>query len=270
MKEYGRSMVEMLGVLAVIGVLAIAGIVGYRTAMVKHQANMIINDINNIIVTTFTPTFDGINLADVDVVYDGEYMLQQDTKKWYSINLKFVPKSVCETIMKNVPDVVEKVIVKQGNVCAENNELLFYIKPETTNVSPSCGWFKGCADCVNGRLVDNDANCPAEAPTCTNGVCNCPTGLFYATGANNDKSICTGCSDITATHASEAECHKCAEQFHFPELNACYGCNIDWGYLTVPIENCNRCDNRYWDTASGQCLLCPDGQTKNVAGTGCE
>ncbi|MBR4927768.1 MAG: hypothetical protein IKY98_05520 [Alphaproteobacteria bacterium] len=43
--ESGRSMVEMLGVLAVIGVLSIGGIVGYSYGMDKYRANETINDI---------------------------------------------------------------------------------------------------------------------------------------------------------------------------------------------------------------------------------
>lgn len=37
--ESGRSMIEMLGVLAVIGVLSIGGIYGYRIAIAKYKAN---------------------------------------------------------------------------------------------------------------------------------------------------------------------------------------------------------------------------------------
>ena len=43
--ESGRSMVEMLGVLAIIGVLSIGGIAGYTMAMNKYQANEIINTV---------------------------------------------------------------------------------------------------------------------------------------------------------------------------------------------------------------------------------
>ena len=43
--ESGRSMVEMLGVLAIIGVLSIGGIAGYTMAMNKYQANEIVNTI---------------------------------------------------------------------------------------------------------------------------------------------------------------------------------------------------------------------------------
>ena len=41
--ENGRSMVEMLGVLAIIGVLSVAGIAGYSMAMRKLKANNIID-----------------------------------------------------------------------------------------------------------------------------------------------------------------------------------------------------------------------------------
>ncbi len=41
--EAGRSMVEMLGVLAIIGVLSIGGIAGYNMAMNRYRANEIID-----------------------------------------------------------------------------------------------------------------------------------------------------------------------------------------------------------------------------------
>ena len=41
--ENGRSMVEMLGVLAIIGVLSVAGIAGYSMAMKKYRVNEILN-----------------------------------------------------------------------------------------------------------------------------------------------------------------------------------------------------------------------------------
>ncbi len=44
--QSGRSMVEMLGVLAIIAILSIGGIVGYKIAMNYYQANQIANEIN--------------------------------------------------------------------------------------------------------------------------------------------------------------------------------------------------------------------------------
>ena len=42
-KQEGRSMVEMLGVLAIIGVLSVAGIAGYSMAMKRYRANEVVN-----------------------------------------------------------------------------------------------------------------------------------------------------------------------------------------------------------------------------------
>ena len=49
--ETGRSMVEMLGVLAVMGVLSMTGIYMYSTAMTKHKANEVANSVSGANVT---------------------------------------------------------------------------------------------------------------------------------------------------------------------------------------------------------------------------
>ena len=43
--ESGRSMVEMLGVLAIIGILTITGIMGFQWAMTKHETNNLLNEL---------------------------------------------------------------------------------------------------------------------------------------------------------------------------------------------------------------------------------
>lgn len=45
--ENGRSMVEMLGVLAIIGVLSVGAISGYSTEMLKRNSQTSINDVYN-------------------------------------------------------------------------------------------------------------------------------------------------------------------------------------------------------------------------------
>ncbi len=47
--EKGRSMIEMLGVLAIIGVLSVGGIAGYSKAMAKFRANKTIDQISHIV-----------------------------------------------------------------------------------------------------------------------------------------------------------------------------------------------------------------------------
>lgn len=46
--EQGRSMIEMLGVLAIVGVLSVGGIAGYSKAMNKFKTNKLIDQVNMI------------------------------------------------------------------------------------------------------------------------------------------------------------------------------------------------------------------------------
>ena len=53
-KEYGRSMIEMLGVLAIIGVLSIGGLAGYTMAMNRHRANSVMEYVSRCAVLAQT------------------------------------------------------------------------------------------------------------------------------------------------------------------------------------------------------------------------
>ncbi len=48
-REYGRSMIEMLGVLAIIGVLSVGGIAGYSKAMEKYKLNKTVEEYSYVI-----------------------------------------------------------------------------------------------------------------------------------------------------------------------------------------------------------------------------
>ncbi len=52
--ESGRSMVEMLGVLAIIGVLSIGGIAGYTMAMNRYRANEVIDAASKMAIIAMT------------------------------------------------------------------------------------------------------------------------------------------------------------------------------------------------------------------------
>ena len=52
--ESGRSMVEMLGVLAIIGVLSVGGIAGYTMAMNRYRANLVIDAANKYAVVVYS------------------------------------------------------------------------------------------------------------------------------------------------------------------------------------------------------------------------
>lgn len=50
--QSSRSMIEMLGVLAIIGVLSVGGIAGYSKAMERYRVNETINQISYIVQNT--------------------------------------------------------------------------------------------------------------------------------------------------------------------------------------------------------------------------
>lgn len=52
--EKGRSMIEMLGVLAIVGVLSVGGIKGYTRAMTKLKADKVISQINETVLNIRT------------------------------------------------------------------------------------------------------------------------------------------------------------------------------------------------------------------------
>lgn len=52
--EKGRSMIEMLGVLAIVGVLSVGGIAGYSKAMVKVKNNRLITETSELVMNIRT------------------------------------------------------------------------------------------------------------------------------------------------------------------------------------------------------------------------
>ncbi|MBQ9739234.1 MAG: type II secretion system protein [Alphaproteobacteria bacterium] len=67
-QESGRSMVEMLGVLAIIGVLSIGGIAGYTMAMNRYKANELLNAAS--MANILAQSYNGGNGITTDTTYD--------------------------------------------------------------------------------------------------------------------------------------------------------------------------------------------------------
>ena len=65
--ESGRSMVEMLGVLAIIGVLSIGGIAGYTLAMNRYRANEILDTAAKLAVVSMSANSKSANLSDLGI-----------------------------------------------------------------------------------------------------------------------------------------------------------------------------------------------------------
>ena len=88
--ESGRSMIEMLGVLAIIGVLSVGGIAGYSKAMTKFKTNKVADNVSMIVTNIRTlyaqqKTYEGltnITAVQMGVVPDELYSsVPTDAKK---------------------------------------------------------------------------------------------------------------------------------------------------------------------------------------------
>ena len=103
--QKGRSMIEMLGVLAIIGVLSIGGIALYRRAINNHHANTILDDVNRfafVITEKGNYPLDSI-IPKGDFKESGIYELEgyQDLgSQQFSITVQNVPYGVCDALLE--------------------------------------------------------------------------------------------------------------------------------------------------------------------------
>ncbi len=133
--ESGRSMVEMLGTLAIIGVLSIGGIAGYSYGMDKYRANTIINDVMLRHVDIIAQNMRGgtPNLSEWPTMTVGKYTigLEEGTT---GIQISDLPESICEIVFDGM---INNATVKIGtteydsatddDVCGDTNTMVFYV-----------------------------------------------------------------------------------------------------------------------------------------------
>ena len=87
--ESGRSMIEMLGVLAIIGVLSVGGIAGYSKAMNKFKTNKVADNVSMLVANIKTlyaqqNTYTGLNnSAAVDMGVVPDELVVKDTNGKY-------------------------------------------------------------------------------------------------------------------------------------------------------------------------------------------
>lgn len=70
-EQSGRSMVEMLGVLAIIGVLSVGGIAGYSKAMAKFKINQALDQITTMVInirSTFSTQIDFSDASTANII----------------------------------------------------------------------------------------------------------------------------------------------------------------------------------------------------------
>ena len=199
--EQGRSMVEMLGVLAVIGVLTIIGVAGFRYAMNKHYANQTVNRLMKraVVVAAQANFGQPLSLHEFDE-NDGEYkitLLDPTNNESFTMQVEDIPQEVCQQIL----GMDWKLAKMNPDNCSEET-INFMFLNELTD----------CSTCV-----PDSVDCPPENEMQC-GKCSVVKGFMD----NNDD--CEGNSN--GEYCVRGKCTTCAKgQFWFSSKNQCYLCD---------------------------------------------
>ena len=190
--QFGRSMIEMLGVLAIIGVLSIGGIALYRRAVNNHHANTILDDVNRfafaIIEKGSYPL--GEDLPKGDFKESGIYTLtghQAAGAGQFSILVSNVPKGVCEPLVDKAHIEYKVGVVTAGgsvddeiiydtlntDLCQDMNDVAFYFGDKTAVCNePDESGYTPCtvnSDCCGEEFCAFQS--PADCYTKGKGTC---------------------------------------------------------------------------------------------------
>ncbi len=193
--ESGRSMVEMLGVLAIIGVLSVGAIAGYSYAMDKYRVNETINDVNmrGIDLVRQVATKQAPDLSDWPTVSQAGYTISEanlsaDGEAYFSISgmSQRVCEMVYEGIQNNQTTVAEINEATNGDATdcqSDNNTMTFFF------ITTAGG---------EGTTVDElcqNVTCQ-EGYSCTHGICMSEELPLLMTGGvvcNNKTGECGEC-----------------------------------------------------------------------------
>ena len=234
--ESGRSMVEMLGTLAIIGVLSIGGIAAYSYGMDKYRANTTMNDVNLRIVDLIAQANRGGDLSLSEwptkstVGYD--IGLEKDattSKNTGGIQVSSIPNRVCELLgeMTEVSNITLKIMgtdYTKGS-CGEENVMVFF----QSDVVNGIGGTQPC----NGPVVDGACQ-PCEDGTWneTKEECLCPNGCPLDTPVSSSGAFdCVICPNGGISKG--CECLGCPENYWFSD-----GSEIGGGYGDIYCYPC--------------------------------
>ena len=252
---FGRSMIEMLGVLAIIGVISIGGISLYRRAIDTHKANSIFDDVNRFefVISEridrtprgffdkadFVPTcgfeMNGFNEPELDSHY---------------ISVHDVPRGVCRIVLDKGEDkyvMFANNLIYEGDssICEDTNEMRFYFGDTSDLCSFPAPGQNSCSDgclCPEGNHCETDVynpNWPNAKPAGqeTLSAC-CPDSDDTNTAACNGKCVNLSCGENMEFNKKECQC-VCTDpdtMEYDPEQNKCV-CKKDANGTLLVLNN---------------------------------
>ena len=243
--QSGRSMVEMLGTLAIIGVLSVGGIMGYSYGMDKWRASATLNDVNLRMIDLVTQVLQGRN----DIALSNEWAttgqagypigLFPNIDNEPSIIVEQVPSSVCKLLLSGSSDTQDIFVGLKssdqidGNwysgsnedICeGGNKDMLFALNEEVLANLPNND--SGSEDDTMTECKTN-ADCHTDKPFCNEGKCvecitdsDCNSRNKYCTS-----NMCEKCPDDKPVYDTlTQQCAECLEDSDCKEAGYyCFG-----------------------------------------------
>lgn len=182
--ETGRSMVEMLGVLAIIGVLSIGGLSGYRSAMTKLRSNELLNEASKRAVVVAGQVLSG-NTPSLDEfannsfaggtfessVYGANGAAWTNATQQFTLSITGVDWNTCEQMKKIVEDnaVIQTFAPTTCDTGNDNNVKLTYNNDLSTDTIPSGDETPAAEPCPEERQCGDI--CCGVGHTCNEGEC---------------------------------------------------------------------------------------------------
>ncbi len=194
MRECGRSMVEMLGVLAIIGVLSVGAISGYSKAMMKYKLNKFSEGLNSLLnyALQYTPQLEAHG-ANAHMGYN---------EILYKLNL--IPDGMTYvTSTQKIFDIFNNEIVLYRNVEQDNTETnVLSISADTSDTSrqicrQALTVAKENAFALHSVSIKDDAAEGGEFSTRLWGDNYCSSGrkCLYNMGFTDTEETCDYCDD---------------------------------------------------------------------------
>ncbi len=201
--QRGRSMVEMLGVLAIVGVLSVGGISAYSKAVEKHKANEALHKASMMATTVsaFAMTNDGkLPSTITDFANSGYATTLTDNGTQFNLKLSGIDFDVC-TQMKNAKGGMVREVV-----CDESgNATITYYKNLATNDEEG----KNSPTGPDPACVDVKCD---DGLTCFHGECKCSNGLFVCgTQCCAEGTYCAGLGTTYTCAEPSGEDGECTQ-----------------------------------------------------------
>ena len=248
-KEKGRSMVEMLGVLAVIGVLSVGGIMGYKYGMMKYRVNETINELN-IMANTY-----GVQMQQMaeeqTLPSEGELLSEENavTRMGYGyevlgfdnhfeIALFNVPNPECEQLQKTGWELPYDIQVAEVTV-EKCGTLVYYIDNGLTGTLTEYV----DSDKEDSEEDDDDNNPCNKAGTESwdGSVCHCKSGYLG--------TYCEQCDTVGGFERQDVN-GKCYSSVFCSDEETCngHGRALMGSVYYLGICACFECDAGYYGT----------------------